>query len=449
MQDALWGSARSDIGKLKMLNAKIALTQNLFRSFSYDVMPQWISFTISCFCNLRCPHCQTHGTEEARRVFNSKVWSDELTRRLTSEALPFAYECSLSLNGEPLATPSLRRRLAELDRYGVRLHLTTNGTLLSKEMLARVLPLVSVLGISVDGATQRTIEAIRLGSSFEKLIHNIKVLTRATELYDWRGSPPEVSIAATIMASNVTEMPEIVFLAHSLGVRKVDFFEVVAHFPHVKDEVLSLHAPLYNAYREQTLEVAGSLGVRVSMPGAFPGVAGDAHAQRRGTSVILGQQPNGRVDGVPQPELQVDQEKVEADASDVVSLMIDQARSGRTSAGAEDQIKVQLTRMEGAYEDLCCRFRHELRVLSDGVTPYCVYLFGRTFIDSERDVAPCCVPGRPAFGNVNSATVREIYNGELYNEFRAGFLSSDPPSCCAGCRFRVLLENRSIIKMIE
>ncbi len=61
-------SAASDTGYMpaKRLNSKLNALKILVQDDSIETMPQWVGFSATTFCNLRCPHCQTHGTDETR-----------------------------------------------------------------------------------------------------------------------------------------------------------------------------------------------------------------------------------------------------------------------------------------------------------------------------------------------------------------------------------------------
>lgn len=208
--------------QLKDLNARMGALQLVTQHYSIETMPQWVSFTTTTFCNLRCVHCQTHGTEEVRNLYNNQRWSDETLTKVAKETLPWAYEYCLTLNGEPLCTPRLKEKLEEVAPYGVKLHITTNGTLFSKELLIRLLPIAGTIDISVDGATELTFEAIRLGGNFRKLLNNIRLLTRTCELLSGTVNPA-IGLAFTVMGSNIKEMPEMVRLAHVLKIHPWHF----------------------------------------------------------------------------------------------------------------------------------------------------------------------------------------------------------------------------------
>jgi MoaA/NifB/PqqE/SkfB family radical SAM enzyme len=56
---------------------------------------------------------------------------------------------------------------------------------------------------------------------------------------------------------------------------------------------------------------------------------------------------------------------------------------------------------------------------------------------------PCCIApfsqagyANYTLGDATRETLRDIWNGPAYRDFRAGLQSEDPPKCCAGCGLR-------------
>lgn len=419
---------------LKELNAKLAALQLLVHDYSIETMPQWVSFTATTLCNLRCPHCQTHGTEEVRRIHNRKSWSGETLRRVAKESLPTAYEFCLTLNGEPLCTPQLSDRLDELARYGAKLHLTTNGTLLSEEVLVKLLPLVARIGISIDGARAQTCEAIRLGVKFEKLLTNIRLVTKTCELLTGTISP-DISLDFTVMGSNIREMPEMVRLAHALRVPAVHFYPLLVFYPHLRGDDMKLHKPLYNSHYYRTQEEAKRLGVGINMPAPFPGVDANANVRLQRTDMIVEQLPEDCHETSPSPGSFLDQRAIEAKAAEIAARVEQQVSSASAVAGNSPSEELRL-QMQQSFRALLQSYEPDLERLAgrgDEKIGYCDNLFRRLFINIEGGVTPCCVPTRPELGNINRNTVREIWNGHLYNDFRRRFFSPDLPDCCKEC----------------
>ncbi len=144
--------------------------------------PQWpqrMEFSISNSCNLECVMCS--GT------FSSAI-------RAHREKLP-PTQCVYSRN----FIDSLRKYLPHLDRAKflggepfliteyyhiwdmmvedaphVLCHITTNGTLLTRRVEHYMDKLKFAFAISLDGATKKTVESIRVNANFDEQMHNLK-----------------------------------------------------------------------------------------------------------------------------------------------------------------------------------------------------------------------------------------------------------------------------------
>lgn len=80
---------------------------------------------ISNICNLQCSFCPEVVREK-------KILSPENFRKILSEVLPHSEQICLHLMGEPLAHPEFKEILKICEELGATLHLTTNGTYLSR-----------------------------------------------------------------------------------------------------------------------------------------------------------------------------------------------------------------------------------------------------------------------------------------------------------------------------
>jgi MoaA/NifB/PqqE/SkfB family radical SAM enzyme len=65
------------------------------------------------------------------------------------------------------------------------------------------------------------------------------------------------------------------------------------------------------------------------------------------------------------------------------------------------------------------------------------------YVTAQGRAIPCCIApfsmrGYDSFtlGNATQQTLREIWNGDKYQSFRAALLSDSPPAACAGCGLR-------------
>jgi Fe-coproporphyrin III synthase len=99
-------------------------------------------------CNLHCVHCYSDS--------ENRVYSGELTtaegRTLIDDLAAFEIPVLLLSGGEPLMRPDLPLLIAYARARGIRVTLSTNGTLITPEVATMLRTLeVSYVGISLDG----------------------------------------------------------------------------------------------------------------------------------------------------------------------------------------------------------------------------------------------------------------------------------------------------------
>jgi radical SAM protein with 4Fe4S-binding SPASM domain len=403
-------------------------------------MPQWINFQTTLFCNLRCPQCQTHGTEALRLVYNSKNLNmpTELLEKAGKEALPWVNTYSLTLNGEPLLTPDVYNIIGKFASFDARLDLTTNGTLLTSSVLEKILPFLDRVCFSIDGATKQTYERNRLGAKYENFITNLKLITQVFEIAGIKDI--EVSLAYVVMGNNIREMPEVVKLANFLGVKIIyGYFLVVFPENNMGDEDVNLHKSLYNTYLDKALKVARHFGITLSFPMPFK----DAEQNNCDVENAFIEDPNFIEKNIRNL---IDVDKITEDAKKIAPVI---------RALRPDVVQIQDNSLEDKAWDadylgeLFYVYRDKLKYLSehpDETVKYCDFLHRRLYVSEKGEVSPCCVVGRPNLGNLNDNTVAEIWNGERYNDFRARFHSAEPYECCQGCGFSQSVPVKNFLK---
>jgi radical SAM protein with 4Fe4S-binding SPASM domain len=176
---------------------------------------------VSQRCNLKCPFC----TREHGEGLEAADLGAEVFNRVLDECPNLMY-LGLQGIGEPLLNPDLFRIVKEIRKrlptLG-RLALTTNGTLMNRDMAVRLIDEgLNNITFSVDGATKPIYEKYRVGASFESVIGNI---ASAVE-YGKSTRRNDLWFAANfiIMEDNVQEVPALVGLAAKLGIDTVGFY---------------------------------------------------------------------------------------------------------------------------------------------------------------------------------------------------------------------------------
>ncbi len=171
-------------------------------------------------CNLRCVMC---GFSDPRvkniPKYDMPLW---LFKKIAREVFPHTKYLALSCLTEPLMTKDFPQRLEILRRYPVPFtEIVTNATLLTEPIISRMIEVpVTRLAISLDGARAETYEKIRVGSSFEKVIGNIRKLNRMKEIGGKEF--PHLRLCHVLSEINIDEFREFLELAVSLHARAVD-----------------------------------------------------------------------------------------------------------------------------------------------------------------------------------------------------------------------------------
>jgi radical SAM protein with 4Fe4S-binding SPASM domain len=172
----------------------------------FEGFPLIIGWELTLTCNLRCAHC---GSSAGRPRCN------ELT---TAEALALCEELPALLvqevdftGGEPLLRPDWPVIAGRLIELGIPTNVLTNGMAVDAGMVARMQDVgISGVGISLDGL-EPTHDAVRCrNGSYAAVVDAIAAMQAAALPFN---------VITTVHALNVGELPEMLALMRSLGVR--------------------------------------------------------------------------------------------------------------------------------------------------------------------------------------------------------------------------------------
>lgn len=166
-------------------------------------------------CNLRCEHCYL---ESGPGVSGDELSSDE-GRKLIDDVAAARSPVLLLSGGEPL----LREDLYELAAYGVekglRVVLSTNGTLIDGEVARRLAKAgVSYVGVSIDGMRQTHDRFRRKAGAFEAAVRGIRESLSAGM---------KAGVRMTICRDNVDEVEAVFDLVEREGIPRLCLYHLV------------------------------------------------------------------------------------------------------------------------------------------------------------------------------------------------------------------------------
>lgn len=180
-------------------------------------MPISISIEPTTSCNLRCPECPS-GLRSFTRP--TGMLDTRLFEKIIDELAPTLTYLTFYFQGEPY----LHSQFPEMVRYaaskGIFTATSTNAHYLDeKRARETVASGLNRLIISIDGTTQETYAAYRIGGSLQKVIEGTRTLLRVRK--EMRSATPQVVFQFLVVKPNEHQVPEVHALARQLGVEDV------------------------------------------------------------------------------------------------------------------------------------------------------------------------------------------------------------------------------------
>ncbi len=174
-----------------------------------DSIPLQLAVEPTNACNLRCPLCPTSQVMTRKKGF----MKHEDFRLIVDDVAGLTRGITLSFAGEPLLCPDVFKMVHYAESRGISVYVDTNGTVdRTGEIIDSGL---SVIDISLDGASRESYEQYRIGASFEKVTENIRKLSRARR--DAGAEEPEIIIQFVVFKHTEHEVEAVEKLSRELG----------------------------------------------------------------------------------------------------------------------------------------------------------------------------------------------------------------------------------------
>ena len=174
-----------------------------------------VVWNVSQRCNLRCIHCYSDS--------DGCAGTDDLTteegKRLIDGVVAFGCPVLLFSGGEPLMRPDVPDLIEYASSKGIRVVISTNGTLIDDAMAKRLKKgTVSYVGVSLDGAEQTHDAFRRSKGAYKAAIEGIRACKRAGL---------KTGLRFTITKRNAADIPSIFECALAEDVPRVCFYHLV------------------------------------------------------------------------------------------------------------------------------------------------------------------------------------------------------------------------------
>ncbi|SET67209.1 Radical SAM superfamily enzyme, MoaA/NifB/PqqE/SkfB family [Natronincola peptidivorans] len=184
-------------------------------------------------CNLSCKTCIRNTWNETMGEMDIEVF-DSLIQQL--KKFNGLQTIMFGGFGEPTHHSRIIYMIKKAKALGVKVEITTNGTLLDEEMIRGLFEgQLDTLWISFDGTDDEKFDEVREGASFTDVLERLKLLKRISNSYDHE---IQLGIAFVAMKSNVKELANLHRLISRVGAKKALISNVLPYDRNMLDEML-------------------------------------------------------------------------------------------------------------------------------------------------------------------------------------------------------------------
>lgn len=191
----------------------------LTKSAYHRGLPLSIAIEPTTACNLRCPECPS-GLRSFTRptgMLQNKTFEkiiDELHQSLIY--LIFYFQ------GEPYLNPSFLEMVSYASKKNIYTATSTNAHYLTDDVCRKTIESgLNRLIISIDGTTQETYEAYRIGGKLEKVIEGAKNMVKWKK--EMKSSTPHLIFQFLVVKPNEHQLDALMELANQLEIDEVRF----------------------------------------------------------------------------------------------------------------------------------------------------------------------------------------------------------------------------------
>ncbi len=352
---------------IRKIGSKAAFMLNLKRT---PFFPREIWLEPTTRCNLRCITCEKY----LKPPGEDRHMDVDVYERVKEQILPRIYRANLIGLGEPLVSPLFPQMIEDCINLGVRFSYTTNGMLLTRELVEKTMKYGYGITLSIDGVKKETFESIRRGARFDTIIEKIDMINE--ELQRLKPKNFEYCWNFVGMKRNIEELPELVKMAAEKGATMVTVlnFGTGGRDDEIARETLSQHPALANKFFSLARDIAHKHNLTLILP-------------------IY------------------------------------------TTSGESTEVPADLKTPvpENRDQNTLPRALPEGRTFPVKHLKHCYSPWYQSYIRVDGDIWPCCMYSTYSLGNIMKQDFATIWNNELYRKLRETIHSGNPPYWCARC----------------
>ena len=200
---------------MKTTNYILNLNEILANKTKLKSKPQILQVFLSNVCNLDCIMC-CNKTKD-KKIFNLDYKAIENIILTNPQLLVIEW-----LGGEPTLYPNFEKLLDLAQSQNIKQILVTNGSLLNKAIIDKLIEYNVDVTISIDAPIKSLYEEIRIGGKFDKLVDNLKLFIK--EKKKRKHNFNLLTVNYVVINKNYKYILKMVNFIRRIGIKKI-FFE--------------------------------------------------------------------------------------------------------------------------------------------------------------------------------------------------------------------------------
>jgi len=232
---------------LNALRAYVSYALSRVGSVHVAHKPLFVSVEPAAVCQLRCPECPV-GNGEGRKAKGERTMSLEVWHRVLSEIRDTALIIQFYFQGEPLLNKDLPQMIREAHEAGLYTIVSTNAQAMTEAMAkALVSAGLDRIIVSMDGLTDESYNAYRVGGSLEKTKAALKWLRKSKSRHLEISKSPIIEMQCLRLRSNEHEWAEFKRQYKALGADRL-VFKTAQLYDYANGHPLMPSNPKYSRY---------------------------------------------------------------------------------------------------------------------------------------------------------------------------------------------------------
>lgn len=233
---------------------------------SLNAFPTFVGLGTDMRCNLRCIMC-VQRLDDRKALQEAPVIEEKHLIKFAKEVFPTTETLQLNTAGEPLMSRNFDLELELAEEFCVKLDVITNGLLLNSKpgRLQKLCRNAGAIQFSFDSPVDETYESIRIGSSYDKVVENMRLFQKYRHELSV-SERPFFGINMVVMKRNLSELLQMVQFAKEIGADHLGLARIHIHSSEMEEEALEPHQQEVNRMLLAAKELASNLGIKITLP---------------------------------------------------------------------------------------------------------------------------------------------------------------------------------------